>query len=184
VTTVAIDLVAGIDLAGPGDAAFLWEMLTHAASMVPPGTPTAIALAQADPYLRTYVDGWGRPDDLGVIARDAGGAAIGAAWLRAGLIVAEPRVPELATATVPAHRGHGVGTAMMNALFPHAARRFDAIILSVRATNPALRFYERLGFGRERTLTNRVGGVSFVMRRALDAVGGRGRPPASPPSEP
>ena len=73
-----------------------------------------------------------------------------------------------ATAVVPARRGGGVGGAMMNELFRLAAGRFDGVILSVRASNPALRFYERLGFQRERALTNRVGGVSFVMRRSFD----------------
>jgi ribosomal protein S18 acetylase RimI-like enzyme len=160
-----------LDLATPDDVPFLWEMLTHAATMTPAG-PASIPEAQADSYLRTYVEDWGRPDDLGIIARDQrndSGKPIGAAWVRAGLIVAAPRAPELATAVVPAHRNHGIGAVMMNELFRHAAGRFDAIVLSVRANNPALRFYERLGFRRERDLTNRVGGVSFVMRRPLDA---------------
>jgi ribosomal protein S18 acetylase RimI-like enzyme len=157
-----------LDLAGADDVPFLWEMLTYAATMAPGGT-ASVADAQADPYLRTYVDGWGRADDLGIIAREGDGddRRIGAAWVRAGLIVAAPRAPELATAVVPAWRGQGVGASMINQLFRHAAGRFDAVVLSVRAANPALRFYERLGFCREREVTNRVGGISFVMRRAL-----------------
>jgi len=160
------------DLAGADDVPFLWEMLTYAASMAPGGA-ASVADAQADPYLRTYVEGWGRPDDLGVIARIGGGTnaagatRIGAAWVRAGLIVAQPRAPELATAIVPAQRGRGIGALMMDQLFRHAAGRYDAVTLSVRASNPALRFYERLGFGRTREVTNRVGGVSFVMRRPV-----------------
>ena len=164
------------DLADAHDLPFLWEMLTYAASMTPGGA-ASVADAQADPYLRTYVEGWGRPDDLGIIAR-AGApgpgdhdhdhdARIGAAWLRAGLIVAEPGAPELATAMVPAQRGRGIGALMMEQLFQRAAGRFEAVTLSVRAANPALRFYQRLGFQRTRELTNRVGGVSFVMRRPL-----------------
>jgi ribosomal protein S18 acetylase RimI-like enzyme len=155
----------------PADAAdvpFLWEMLTYAASMAPGGV-ASIAAAQADPYLRTYVDGWGRADDLGLIACLPDGTRVGAAWVRTGLIVAEPGAPELATALVPAWRGRGVGGALMRELFVQATGRFAAITLSVRAQNPALRFYERLGFRGVRTLTNRVGGVSWVMRRRLDA---------------
>jgi ribosomal protein S18 acetylase RimI-like enzyme len=160
-----------IELAGADDVPFLWEMLTYAASMSPGGA-ASVAEAQTNAYLATYVSDWGRPDDLGVVAHDidedgAGGARIGAAWVRPGLIVAEPRVPELATAIVPAYRGRGVGAALMHDLFRRATGRFDAIILSVRDGNPALRFYERLGFRSERQLTNRVGGVSYVMRREL-----------------
>ena len=155
-----------LDVAGAGDVGFLWEMLTYAASMAPGGA-ASVAAAQGDPYLRTYVEGWGRPDDLGVVARDDPGAPIGAAWVRAGLIVAGPGAPELATAVVPAHRARGVGAALMGELLRQARGRFEAIVLSVRAENPALRFYERFGFQRERQLTNRVGGVSFVMRRLL-----------------
>jgi ribosomal protein S18 acetylase RimI-like enzyme len=129
-----------------------------------------VAAAQADPYLRTYVEGWGRSDDLGVVARGRDDhAPIGAAWVRAGLIVAEPRAPELATAVAPAHRGRGVGAALMNELLRLASGRFDTVLLSVRAENPALRFYQRFGFRCEREVTNRVGGVSWVMRRLLDA---------------
>jgi ribosomal protein S18 acetylase RimI-like enzyme len=157
-----------IDVAGPDDVAFLWEMLTYAASMAPGGA-ASVAAAQADPYLRTYVDGWGRPDDLGVVARDDAGAPIGAAWVRTGLIVAEPGVPELATAVLPAHRARGVGAALMGELLRRATGRWDAIVLSVRAENSALRFYERWGFRREREVRNRVGSVSFVMRRLLGA---------------
>ena len=57
-----------LDLAGAADVPFLWEMLTYAATMAPGGA-ASVAEARTDPYLRTYVDGWGRADDLGLIAR-------------------------------------------------------------------------------------------------------------------
>jgi ribosomal protein S18 acetylase RimI-like enzyme len=156
-----------LDLAGAGDVAFLWEMLTYAASMAPGGA-TSMTAAQGDPYLRTYVEaGGGRPPDRGVAAPPDAGAPLGAAWVRAGLMLAEPGAPELATAVVPAHRGRGVGAALMGELVRRASGRWDAIVLSVRAENPALRFYERCGFRRAREVANRVGGVSIVMRRLL-----------------
>jgi len=152
------------------DAAFLWIMLTYAASMQP-GGEDSVAAAQADPYLRTYVEGWVRPGDVGVVACADGADArpLGAAWVRPGLQLAEPGAPELATAVLPGARGLGLGTAMMRALFARAAGSARAIVLSVREENPALHFYERLGFARGRSVRNRVGGVSFVMRRALGA---------------
>jgi len=160
---------ANIELARPKDLPFLWEMLTYAASLVPGGA-ASVPAAQNDAYLSTFVTGWGRADDLGVVAHGtaAGARRLGAAWVRSGLILAEPRVPELAIAIVPGWRGLGLGAALMRDLFERSTGRFDAITLSVRDQNPALRFYERLGFRRERQLTNRVGGVSFVLRRPLD----------------
>jgi ribosomal protein S18 acetylase RimI-like enzyme len=154
------------------DDAFLWLMLTHAASMRA-GAEAAVAEAQADAYLRTYVEGWGAPGDLGVIA-ERGGEPIGAVWIRygAGLKAGAeraPRVAELATAMAPAHRGGGAGTAMLDALVARARAgdAHDVIVLSVRDGNPAVRLYERAGFVTERAVENRVGGVSYAMRLAL-----------------
>ncbi len=161
-----------ISPANAADAATLWLMLTYAASMGD-GGPEQVAEAQADPCLRTYVDGWGtQAGDLGVIARDAGGRAIGAAWLRLSHRatpgrVAEPSVPELATGVLPEARGRGVGTRLLQSLIVLAAPTHRRIRLSVRAENPARRFYGRLGFVEESRMTNRVGGESLVMTLEL-----------------
>ncbi len=154
------------------DAATLWLMLTYAASMGK-GGPDQVAMAQADPCLCAYVEGWGRQaGDLGVIAREAGGRAIGAAWLRLSHEatpgrVAEPSVPELAAAVHPEARGRGVGTHLLQALIVLAAPTYRRIRLSVRTENPARRFYGRLGFVEESRITNRVGGESIVMTLEL-----------------
>lgn len=155
-----------IELAGPDDVPFLWLMLTYAASMAPGGA-ASIGEAQQDPYLHTYVDGWGRPDDLGLVAFDEAGARAGAVWIRAGLIVAEPGVPELAMAILPAHRGRGLGGALVTELVRRATGRHRAIILSVREANPARRLYQRLGFEEVGEVRNRSGSRSLVMRLPL-----------------
>lgn len=150
------------------DLPFLWRMLSFAASM--DGSDAAVAIAQADPALRAYLDGFPREDDIAVLAHDDV-RAIGAAWLRLG----EPTpskvwtraVPELAIATVPEARGRGVGAAMLDELLARAAPRFDAVTLSVRDGSPAVRLYERVGFAVEARIVNRVGTSSLVMRRAL-----------------
>ena len=46
------------------DTPALWEMLTYAARM-PDDLAVNIAAAQADPFLKKYVEGWGQPGDLG-----------------------------------------------------------------------------------------------------------------------
>jgi len=161
-----------ISAATEADADTLWLMLTYAASMGD-GGPEQMAVAQADPYLRTYVEGWGsQAGDLGVIARDAGDRAIGAAWLRLSHAatpgrVAEPSVPERATGVLPEARGRGVGTRLLQSLIELATPTHRRIRLSVRAGNPARRFYGRLGFVEESRMTNRVGGESLVMTLEL-----------------
>jgi GNAT superfamily N-acetyltransferase len=150
------------------DEETLWLMLTFAASMGNGGM-AEVEKARSDPYLSTYVDDWGKKaGDVGVIARDAGGLPLGAAWLRLShdatkLRVADQSVPELATGVLPHARGSGVGTGMMQSLIQLAAPRYPQITLSVRAENPARHFYARLGFVEMSRMTNRVGGDSIVM---------------------
>lgn len=122
------------------------------------------------PELSRYVDGWGGPDDLGVI----GGTAAhprGAAWIRRftsenpGYGYVDDTTPELAIAVAPAARGTGLGTALLTRLITDSQPRYPAISLSVRAENPARRLYTRLGFtevaGSE--ITNRAGTTSVTM---------------------
>lgn len=160
--------------ATPDDVPFLWEMLVLAASME--GTPDDVARAKVDPDLAVYVDGYGRPGDRGFVAIE-GDRPIGAAWGR--LLVGEAKpakvwtadTPELAIATVTAARGRGVGSLLLRAFLDDAKAHFPGVALSVREGSPAVRLYERHGFVVERTVTNRVGGVSIVMRCALPASG-------------
>lgn len=157
------------------DAPFLWIMLTYASSMVPNG-PEGVPAAQADPNLVAYVEGWPRPDELGVVAEAAAdGTPLGAAWLRLfdggdhPHMVATREVPELAIGVVPDRRGQGIGARLLEELFARAEGRYPAIVLSVREANPSRHLYERVGFVVERSIVNRSGSTSLVMRRALTA---------------
>jgi ribosomal protein S18 acetylase RimI-like enzyme len=161
-------LIRDVDI---DDVPFLWLMLTYAASMTPPGEPS-VAAAMQDDSLRTYVEGWGRPGDVGVVAVRNGGERVGAAWLRpsvekSAFKVGDAEVPELATAMLPSDRGQGIGSEMLKQLVARARALYPAIVLTVRESNPAVRFYERLGFRIEGRLRNRVGGTSLAMRLDL-----------------
>ncbi len=157
------------------DEAFLWKMLTYAASMTPGGLASVDA-AQRDDGLPWYVAGWTRrAGDLGVLAIGEDGSPVGAAWVR--LLdsgdhrkehkVATAEVPELAIGVEPTHRGRGIGAMLLDAIVERARGRYPALALSVRETNPSVRLYERTGFVVEEAVVNRVGGRSLVMRRVL-----------------
>ena len=166
--------IVTIRSATSADEPFLWEMLYLAANMAGDGEVSADA-AKTHPYLAAYIEGWGRADDLGVIAETQDGRRLfGAAWVR--VLTGEHKhypavsdgVPELAIAVRSELIGQGLGTQLLIALLDAARGRYPAIVLSVRAANPARRLYERLGFVAVDTIVNRVGGTSYVMQVDLD----------------
>lgn len=157
------------------DEPFLWEMLFEAAHLAEDGA-TSVDAAKNSPILSRYVKGWGREGDLGVMAiAPQTEQRVGAAWVRLwpegnhGFGFVRPDIPELAIAVLPQYRGQGVGTQLIKQLISVAADVYPALSLSVRANNPAVRLYERLGFqaiaGSE--VVNRTGGISFNMQLDL-----------------
>jgi ribosomal protein S18 acetylase RimI-like enzyme len=160
-------------LATAGDVDFLWLMLYEASYAADDGVPDAAAL-RGHPVLARYVEGWGRRGDLGVVASDDDtGQPVGAAWVRlltgdeGGYGYVDDATPELAIAVHPNERGRGVGERMLRELLAFAdAAGFRAVSLSVRADNPALRLYERVGFQvvRRTDVPDVPAGVSITMK--------------------
>jgi ribosomal protein S18 acetylase RimI-like enzyme len=72
-------------------------------------------------------------------------------------------IPELAIAVLPAYLGSGVGTQLLKHVLEAAKKRYSSVVLSVRATNPAKRLYERMGFVILEETVNRVGTESLNM---------------------
>lgn len=153
--------------ATPADEPLLWAMLfeaSHAAEQ----NMTSDELRSV-PELARYVEGWGRPGDLGVVGGPSGGA--GAAWLRLfpadnpGYGYVDDATPELAIGVASQLRGSGLGTTLLRRLLADARQRYDAVSLSVRQSNPALRLYERLGFDivPGSHVVNRAGTTSVTM---------------------
>lgn len=108
----------------------------------------------ADSTLSRYVEGWPRLDDFGAIA-ESDGLPVGAAWCRTfsssapGYGFVADDVPELSMGVLPAHRGRGVGTALLTAVLGLARQRsWRAVSLSVEDGNRARALYERVGFVR------------------------------------
>lgn len=144
------------------DQDFLWEIVYHAIH-VPPGAEPPPRSILSEPGVSKYVCEWGRPGDYGLLAEDSESLEImGAAWLRLftrqdpGYGFLDENIPELSVALFPGFRGKGVGTALMTRIFDHAKTLYPAVSLSVVATNPALRLYERLGFQRVSVTGNSI----------------------------
>jgi len=152
----------------PQDEPFLWEML-YQAIYVPPGDAPPARSILDQPELAHYVRGWGRPGDLGLLAEDAEGSPLGAAWLRLfdaddpGYGFVDDQTPELSIALLPGARGWGTGSRLMAALLEQArAAGHRTVSLSVSPDSPALRLYQQLGF----VTVGQVGG-SLTMLKEL-----------------
>lgn len=128
-------------------------MLILAATWRHEQPPTADDALLADPLLARYVRGWGRPDDVGVIAEGDDGQAVGAVWYRCfsadepafGFVY--PTTPELSIAVEPGERGAGIGGALLGRIIDEARLRgVHQLSLSVEPDNSARRLYTRFGF--------------------------------------
>jgi GNAT superfamily N-acetyltransferase len=145
----------------PADVTFMRSMLAHAYGW-------RVNALDADIPLTRYVDNWGRPGDLALIAHETGNR-VGAAWLRVfpasepGYGFVDEQTPELSIAVVPSRRRHGVGQELLDALLEKArAAGHAAVSLSVEQDSRAVDFYVRNGF--EQTGEAQGG---LVMRRSL-----------------
>ncbi len=151
------------------DEPFLWDMLFYAAHLDDEGA-TSSDLARSNPFLAQYAEDWGKTGDMGFIAMDpTSRQRMGAAWVR---LLTEDKTspsyvdhltPELSIAVLPQLIGRGIGTALMMQLLAAARRQHPAIVLTVRANNPAARLYTRLGFKVIGEITNRIGTQSKKM---------------------
>jgi GNAT superfamily N-acetyltransferase len=157
----------------PEESALVFSFLTLAARMAESGEPIQQALV--DKQLTKYWRGWGRPGDLGVVAvRELDALPVCCAWLRqlpAGddAFIADG-VLELALGTIASERGRGIGAQTLARLIEDCRGRASGLSLSVRADNPAVRLYRRLGFQTRNEIVNRVGTASLVMQLEIAGV--------------
>ncbi|MCL2682320.1 MAG: GNAT family N-acetyltransferase [Bacteroidales bacterium] len=115
---------------------------------LPPGEELLPREIIFEPEIFIYIKDFGGKDDCCVVA-ELEGKIVGAAWTR--IIPAygniDDKTPELAISVLPNWRGHGIGSKMMKNLFELLRERgYEQTLLSVQKNNPAVRFYERLGY--------------------------------------
>lgn len=128
----------------------LWHWL-HVALWDPPPAGLRPVQVLQSPAVRVYAENWGRPTDVGVVAR-VGDADVGACWMRllpagVGLASVDDATPQLGIALEPAFQGKGHGRALMaEALDAARARGYKRVSLTVHPQNPAVTLYRRCGF--------------------------------------
>jgi len=118
-------------------------------------------------YIKDFGTGVG---DLGVVA-EQNGQVVGAAWTRVipayGHIDSE--TPELAISIFPEFRGYGAGTKLMKKLFELLRENgYRRTSLSVQTDNPAVRFYERLGYKITGEKADHAGHEDYIMIKELE----------------
>lgn len=132
------------------DLPFLTTMAVAACNE--PRTPEH-PVPEENPGVRRLVDDWGRPGDVGVLARSPQGDPQGAAWCR---LFERPLdrapdgapLPELVMAVAAEWRGQGVGGALLDELLRAAGvHGHSALTLKVSHRNRRAReLYESRGF--------------------------------------
>jgi ribosomal protein S18 acetylase RimI-like enzyme len=152
----------------PADYPQLDDFLYHAI-YIPEGEnyPDREIIFQPEIYI--YVKDYGGKDDNGVVA-EINGQLVGAAWAR--IIPAygniDDKTPELAISISPDYRGKGIGTDLMNSLFELLRKRgYVRTSLSVQQNNPAVRFYQRLGYEVTDEKTDHAGHEDYIMVKYL-----------------
>ncbi|MDN4615711.1 GNAT family N-acetyltransferase [Leifsonia sp. F6_8S_P_1B] len=134
------------------DARVLTDMLVEAANWDAARSRARLTVLE-DPAVLRYIAGWRRPGDLGCVAEDANGVAVGACWARlfpanapgAGFVAVG--VPELTLGVYPVWRARGAGRALLQELLGMAAEAgATRVSLSVERGNFAHRLYVSEGF--------------------------------------
>ena len=151
------------------DYACLNEFL-YQAIFIPDGEKLPPRTIINDPEIFIYIKDFGnKSGDLGVVA-EQNGQVVGAAWTR--IISAyghlDNSTPELAISILPEFRGYGIGTKLMNKLFELLKENgYRQTSLSVQKDNPAVRFYQRLGYEIAQEKHDHVGHEDYLMIKAL-----------------
>lgn len=153
----------------PADYPQLEEFLYHAI-YVPPGEEQPAREVIFEPEIHVYIKDFGSlPADCGAVA-ELDGSIIGKAWAR--IIPAygniDDNTPELAISVLPKHRGQGLGMALMQKLFDQLrALGYARTSLSVQKDNPAVRFYQRLGYTVTDEKLDHAGHEDYIMVKEL-----------------
>ena len=130
------------------DERALLDDFIYEAIFIPEGVEPPPRSIIEEPGVRVYVENWGAPDDLCLVA-ECDGTVCGAVWTRiiAGYGHLDDSTPEFAISLLPQYRGKGIGTALMRAQLELLRERgYKQTSLAVQKANYAVRMYKAVGF--------------------------------------
>jgi ribosomal protein S18 acetylase RimI-like enzyme len=153
----------------PDDYPVLEDFLYNAIH-IPPGGKWPPREIIFTPEIHIYIKDFGdKSGDCGIVAGQDG-KIIGAAWTR--IVPAyghlDKNTPELAISVLPEYRGQGIGALLMERLFDLLRERgYKRTSLSVQQNNPAVRFYQRLGYKITEEKLDHTGHEEYIMIKVL-----------------
>ena len=127
----------------------LLEEFLYQAIFIPQGLAPLSRSILKEPDLEMYIKDFGQQSDDWALAAEVDDRLVGAVWIRImkdyGYF--DDQTPSLSISFLPEFRSQGLGQQLMTAMLDLLkAKGYPSVSLSVSKDNPALRFYQRLGF--------------------------------------
>ena len=127
----------------------LLEEFLYQAIFIPQGLAPLSRSILKEPDLEMYIKNFGQQPDDWALAAEVDGRLVGAVWIRImkDYSYYDDQTPSLSISFLPDFRGQGLGQQLMTAMLDLLkAKGYLGVSLSVSKDNPAVRFYQRLGF--------------------------------------
>ncbi len=127
----------------------LLEEFLYQAIFIPSGLEPLPRSILKEPELEMYIKDFGQQPDDWALAAEVNGRLVGAVWVRIMKDYGyyDDQTPSLSISFLPEFRGQGLGQQLVTAMLDLLkAKGYSSVSLSVSKDNPALRFYQRLGF--------------------------------------
>ena len=127
----------------------LLEEFLYQAIFIPQGLESLPRSILKEPDLEMYIKDFSQQPDDWALAAEMDGLLVGAVWVRIMKDYGyyDDRTPSLSISFLPEFRGQGLGQQLMTAMLDLLkAKGYPSVSLSVSKDNPAVGFYQRLGF--------------------------------------
>ena len=127
----------------------LLEEFLYQAIFIPQGLEPLPRSILKEPELEMYIKDFGQQPDDWALAVEVNGRLVGAVWVRIMKDYGyyDDRTPSLSISFLTDFRGQGLGQQLMTAMLDLLkAKDYPSVSLSVSKDNPAVGFYQRLGF--------------------------------------
>ena len=127
----------------------LLEEFLYQAIFIPQGLEPLPRSILKEPELEMYIQDFGQQPDDWALAAEVDGQLAGAVWVRIMKDYGyyDDQTPSLSISFLPEFRSQGLGQQLMTAMLDLLkAKGYPSVSLSVSKDNPAVRFYQRLGF--------------------------------------